>query len=183
MYKDRMTPTTDLRYPVGQFEMPQAITPELRTRGIDLIAALPARIREAVAGLADPQLDTPYRPGGWTVRQVVHHLADSHLNSYVRMKLALTEQSPTITPYDEKAWADLPDMRLPIDVSLGILDGLHARWDLLFRSLQPSDFARTFLHPEYPDAPRTIEWVVQQYAWHSRHHVGHVTSLRQREGW
>jgi hypothetical protein len=183
MYKGRMPATLDLRYPVGQFEMPATVTPEMRSHAIDIIAALPARLREAVAGLTDPQLDTPYRPGGWTVRQVVHHLADSHMNSYSRMKVAQTERSPTIMPYDEKAWAELPDMRLPIAASLGILDGLHDRWVVLLRALQPADYAREFLHPEYPGAPRTIEWVVQHYAWHSQHHVGHVTSLRQREGW
>jgi hypothetical protein len=178
-----MTTTPELSYPVGRFAMPATITAETRGRAIEDIAALPSRLREAVALLTDRQLDTPYRPGGWTVRQVVHHVADSHLNSYVRMKVALTEHSPTITPYDEKLWAALPDMRLPIDSSLGILDGLHVRWVVLFRALQPADYARTFQHPEYPDAPRTIEWVLQHYAWHSRHHVGHITSLRQREGW
>jgi len=178
-----MTATLDLRYPVGQFEMPATITAAMRTSAIDIIAAFPARLREAVDRLTDPQLDTPYRPGGWTVRQVVHHVADSHMNSYSRMKVALTERSPTIMPYDEKAWAELPDMQLPIAVSLGILDGLHDRWVVLLRALQAADYARTFQHPEYPNAPRTIEWVVQHYAWHSRHHVGHITSLRQREGW
>jgi uncharacterized damage-inducible protein DinB len=178
-----MTTTPDLSYPVGRFEMPADVTPEMRGRAIEEIAALPSRLRDAVAGLSDPQLDTPYRPGGWTVRQVVHHVADSHLNSYSRMKVAQTEQLPTIMPYDEKAWAELPDMQLPVGVSLGILDGLHERWVVLLRALQPADYARAFRHPEYPDAPRTIEWVVQHYAWHSRHHVGHITGLRQREGW
>jgi len=178
-----MTHTPDLRYPVGAFEMPATVTPEMRGRAIEEIAALPSRLRAAVAGLSDRQLDVPYRPGGWTLRQVVHHLADSHMNAFMRMKVAQTEDAPTITPYDEKAWAMLPDMRLPIAVSLGILDGLHARWVVLLRALNPGDYARTFQHPEYPDAPRTLEWLLQQYAWHSRHHVGHITSLRQREGW
>ena len=178
-----MASTRDLSYPIGRFEMPADVTPETRGRAIEEIAALPSRLRDAVAGLSDPQLDTPYRPGGWTVRQVVHHVADSHMNAVVRMKVAQTENAPTITPYDEKAWALLPDMRLPIAPSLGIVDGLHARWVVLFRALRPDDYSRTFQHPEYPDAPRTLEWLLQQYAWHSRHHVGHITSLRQREGW
>jgi len=176
-------PTADLSYPIGRFEMPATVTPDMRGRAIEDIVALPARLRDAVAGLTDAQLDTPYRPGGWTGRQVVHHVADSHMNAYVRMKVAQTENSPTITPYDEKAWAELPDMRLPIAVSLGIVDGVHARWVVLLRALKPPDFARTFQHPEYPGAPRTIEWLLQHYSWHSRHHVGHITSLRQREGW
>lgn len=158
-------------------------TDEMRSAALEHIAALPARMREAVDGLTDAQLDTPYRPGGWTVRQVVHHVPDSHMHAYIRLKLALTEDTPTIKPYDEKTWAELADSRLPIENSLGLLDAVHARWVTLFRAMKPADFARTFHHPEYPDGPRTLDWLHQAYAWHSRHHVAHINSLRQREGW
>lgn len=173
--------TSDLRYPVGPFDLTAPVTPDLRAPAIAVIADLPARMRAAVAGLADAQLDTPYRPGGWTVRQVVHHVADSHMNGYIRTKLALTEQEPTIKPYDQDAWAPLPDNRLPIDVSLGILDGVHARWATVWRSLAPAQFARIFHHPEIGTVALDLQ--LQHYAWHCRHHVAHVTSLREREGW
>jgi hypothetical protein len=156
---------------------------QMRRWAIDEIAALPKRMREAVSGLTDTQLETPYRPGGWTVRQVVHHVPDSHLNAYIRLKLALTEDAPTIKPYDEKTWAMLADSRLPIEISLTLLDSIHARWVALCRDLKASDWARTFKHPEYPEGPRTIDWLVQGYAWHSNHHLAHITSLRKREGW
>jgi len=156
---------------------------QMRRSAIEEIAALPKRMREAVAGLGDIQLDTPYRPGGWTVRQVVHHVPDSHLNAYIRLKLALTEDAPTIKPYDEKTWAMLADSRLPVEISLTLLDSVHARWVALCRNLKASDWARTFNHPEYPEGPRTIDWLVQVYAWHSNHHLAHITSLRAREGW
>ena len=178
-----MTMTVDLSYPVGRFEMPSAITAEMRERAIDEIAALPSNMREAVSGLDAAQLDTPYRPGGWTVRQVVHHVPDSHMNAYSRLKLALTEPSPTIKPYDEGAWAALADSRIDIAPSLALLDGLHARWVALLHALAPADFTRLFSHPEHPAAPLSVDWLVQQYAWHSRHHVAHITSLRRREGW
>jgi hypothetical protein len=156
---------------------------QMRRAAIGELAALPGRMREAVAGLTDAQLDTPYRPGGWTVRQVVHHVPDSHVHAYIRLKLALTEDSPTIKPYDEKTWAQLADSRLPVEVSLTLLDSVHARWVALCRDLKASDWARTFNHPEYPDGLRTIDWLVQVYAWHSNHHLAHITSLRKREGW
>jgi len=175
--------TTDLSYPFGPFTAPTTIYPTMRTEAIEEISAVPERLRAAVDGLTDAQLDTPYRPGGWTVRQVVHHLADSHLNAYVRLKLAMTEEAPTIKPYDEARWARLVDSRLPVASSLAIVDGLHARWAELLRTLTTEEFARRWNHPEYPDAPRTIDWLVQQYAWHGRHHVAHITALRQREGW
>jgi hypothetical protein len=178
-----MTTTVDASYPIGRFTAPATIYPTMRTEAIEEIAALPEHLRQAVNGLTDAQLDTPYRPGGWTVRQVVHHLADSHLNAFVRLKLALTEHQPTITPYNEAEWARLVDSRLPIASSLSILDGLHARWAELLRTLTTEDFARTWNHPEYPDAPRTIDWLLLQYAWHCRHHVAHITTLRQRQGW
>ena len=153
----------------------------MREPAITVIAELPMRVRAAVAGLTGAQIDTPYRPGGWTVRQVVHHVADSHTNAFIRLKVALTEDQPTIKPYDQDAWSALADMRLPIEVSLVLLDGLHARWVALYRSLAPSAFARVFHHPEIGVV--TLDGQLQMYAWHSRHHVAHITSLRQREGW
>ena len=147
------------------------------------IAAAPAKMRAAVSGLTDEQLDTPYREGGWTVRQVVHHVPDSHLNAYCRLKLALTEERPTIRPYDESTWAKLDDSRLtPIEVSLTLLESLHARWMTLFRSMKPEDFGRTFRHPEH-EGTQTVDWLVAMYAWHGKHHAGHITSLRERMGW
>ena len=173
----------DLRYPIGRLELVTPPTDDARRAAIEDIAAAPARMREAVGGLNDAQLDTPYRPGGWTVRQVVHHVPDSHMQALIRLKLALTEEGPTIKPYNEKAWAELADSRMPIDVSLGLLDGIHARLVALLRAMAPGDWPRTFNHPQHPDAPRTLDWLVQLYAWHSRHHVAHITSLREREGW
>ena len=150
---------------------------------IDVIAAAPARMREAVAGLSDGQLDTPYREGGWTVRQVVHHVPDSHLNAYIRLKLALTENEPTIKPYDEALWAQLDDVHTtPVETSLTLLESLHARWVGLLRAMKDKDFRRTFRHPEHEGAP-TLDWLVAMYEWHSRHHVAHITSLRERMSW
>jgi hypothetical protein len=157
-------------------------TEDVRRRAIDDIAALPARMREAVAGLGDAQLDTPYRPGGWTVRQVVHHVADSHMNGFSRLKLALTEDRPTITPYDEKAFATLPDMTLPVAVSLQLLEALHDRWSAVYRGLSAGQFSRIFMHPEYSE-PQSVDRHLQMYSWHSRHHVAHITELRRRQGW
>ena len=157
-------------------------TDAVHRAAISDIAELPARMREAVTGLSDPQLDTPYRDGGWTVRQVVHHIADSHLNAYARVKLALTEDSPHVKPYDENLWSALPDSRMPIAPSLSILDGVHARWVALLCSLEPAQFGHTMRHAEYRE-PLTLDFVLQQYAWHCRHHVAHVTTLRARKGW
>jgi len=176
-----MTTSTDLRYPIGTFS-PVDSSPTVRRDSIAEIAALPERLAAAVSGLNDSQLDTPYRPGGWTVRQVVHHVADSHLNAFVRLKLALTEERPTVSGYDEKKFAELSDARLPIDISLQLLRGLHARWVALYGTMTDAGWQRTFDHPEYPE-PLTLDWQVQMYAWHSRHHVAHITALRQREGW
>ena len=176
-----MSPAIDLSYPIGRFDPSAPVDPATRTPAIETIAKLPARMREAVAGLAEAQLDTRYRPGGWTVRQVVHHVADSHMNGLIRTKLALTEDVPTIKPYDENAWSSIADMRLPIAVSLGLLDGIHARWDTVWRALRPGDFAREFRHPEI--GVMTLDTQLQSYAWHSRHHVAHITALRQRERW
>jgi hypothetical protein len=173
---------TDLRYPIGPFQRDAAITEETRRRAIEEIAEAPARLRSAIAGLSPAQLGTPYRPEGWTVRQVVHHLPDSHLNAYVRVKLALTENEPTIKPYDEVRWAELHDSRsAPVEISLSLLDALHARWVLLLRSLRREDFARTLRHPER--GVMTVDGTLALYGWHGKHHVAHITSLRERMGW
>ena len=172
----------DLSFPTGQFDRHAPITAGMRAPAIDAIAELPARMRAAVGGLDEAQLDTAYRPGGWTVRQVVHHVADSHMNGFIRIRLALTEDSPTIKPYDQDAWATLADMRLPIEVSLNLLDGLHLRWAVVARAIAPEQFARTFVHPEMGEQ-LTVDQQLQLYAWHSRHHVAHVTALRRRAGW
>lgn len=173
---------SDLRYPVGRFNMESDPTDDERRSLIDEIAETPSRLREAIRTLSDEQLDTPYRPGGWTVRQVVHHVPDSHLNSYVRFKLALTEEEPTIRPYDEDRWARLEDSRLtPPEVSLELLEALHERWVTLLRSLAPEDFRRTFRHPDLGLV--SLNKNVALYAWHGRHHVAHITSLSERKGW
>jgi uncharacterized damage-inducible protein DinB len=172
----------DLRYPVGPCQYPEVVSPEERARNIEDIAALPVRLWEAVAGLDDDQFDTPYRPGGWTVRQVVHHLADSHMNAFCRFRLALTEPQPTIKPYNERAWAELADSRsAPIESSLDLLEGLHRRWVLILTVMSEADFARTFEHPEM--GVLRLDTYLASYGWHCRHHVAHITSLRQRSGW
>lgn len=172
----------DLRYPIGKYEAKTSLTPSERAQAIAQIAETPKRMRDAVAGLSGGQLDTPYRPEGWTVRQLVHHVPDSHMNSYIRLKLALTENEPTIKPYEEGLWAELADSReTPVEVSLSLLEFLHLRWDLLLRSLQPENFARRLRHPAL--GIMTVDNLVHLYAWHGRHHVAHITSLRQREGW
>lgn len=171
----------DLRYPVGRFSLVAGPTGAQRRAWILSIAAAPAALREAVAGLAPQHLDTPYRPGGWTIRQVVHHVPDSHLNAYVRFKLALTEDCPTIKPYDEAAWARLPDTALtPIETSLALLEALHGRWVVLLESMREPDFGREMVHPEHGAV--TTDWMLQQYAWHGRHHTAHITDLRRRLG-
>jgi hypothetical protein len=173
---------TDLRYPIGKFRFEPSVAHETRRTLIDQIADAPKGLRSAVAGLNDAQLNTPYRPEGWTVRQVVHHVPDSHLNAYVRFKLALTEDTPTIKPYDEAAWAKVADTaRTPVDVSLTLLDALHHRWVVLLESLESQDFARRLVHPDH--GPITIDWMLQLYAWHGRHHTAHVSELRKREKW
>ncbi len=172
----------DLRYPIGRFTRPGPLTPADRARLIDEIAHAPGALRQAVDGLDDRRLDTPYRPGGWTVRQVVHHLPDSHLNAYTRFKLGLTEDAPTIRPYDESAWAELPEARAaPIGISLDLLDALHIRWVMMLRGLHQTAFARRILHPE--SGEMSLDVLLALYAWHGRHHVAHVTALRAREGW
>jgi hypothetical protein len=172
----------DLRYPVGTFSFPDAVSPGDRLTFVGLIAETPAKLRAAIGGLSDEQLDTPYRPGGWTVRQVVHHVPDSHLNSYTRFRLALTEDEPTIKPYHEDRWAELPDARTgPVEVSLRLLDCLHARWVALLRSLTEAEWKRTFRHPEL--GLISLEQNAGLYAWHGRHHVAHILRLRERMGW
>jgi len=178
-----MTNTSDdLRYPIGRFKAVIPVTNELRGASINAIDGLPARMREAVAGLNEGQLDTAYRPGGWTVRQVVHHVADSHMNGYIRIKLALTEDTPTIKPYDENAWSSLADMRLPVAVSLSLLDGIHTRWVAVYQAMAADQFSRSFVHPEL-GAEMTLDQHLQMYAWHSHHHLAHITELRRRERW
>ena len=176
-----MTDQDDLRYPVGRFRASAASMPGIRAAHIETLRLLPERLRAAVAGLDDTQLDTPYRDGGWTVRQVVHHFADSHANSFIRCKLALTEDWPTIKPYDEAAWARLPDSCLPIDESLVFIDALHARWVALLRSMSEEDFQKGFVHPEI--GRMNLANNLALYEWHSRHHVAHITNLRQRMAW
>ncbi|UTR13127.1 bacillithiol transferase BstA [Salipaludibacillus sp. LMS25] len=170
----------DLRYPIGQFEE-NSYTLEQVNRWIEEIAHLPEQLKTAVRGLNDHQLDTPYRHGGWTVRQVVHHLPDSHMNAYIRFKWALTEDQPTIKPYMEAKWAELPDASMPIDVSLALLDALHNRWATFLTSLEPTDLEKTFSHPEAGTVKLGVN--IGIYAWHGRHHLAHITSLRERMGW
>lgn len=173
---------SDLRYPIGPFKMEENLTMQRRKEMIEQISQAPAGMRAAVKGLKDTQLDTPYRPGGWTVRQVVHHVPDSHLNAYTRLKLALTENQPTIRAYDEKLWAGLPEARTaPVELSLQLLEALHRRWVLQWQAMQPEDFTRSLNHPEH--GLRTLDWLLCLYAWHGRHHAAHITSLRGRMGW
>jgi len=174
---------TDLRYPIGQPDLSVPATPERRRALIGEIAKGPAVLRAAVAGLSDRQLDTPYRPGGWTVRQVIHHVPDSHTNAYIRFKQALTEDTPTIMSYDQAKWAELWDTRTaPIEASLAMLDNLHARWVPLLEGMAPDAFRRSYVHPEY-NRTFTLDEALVIYAWHGRHHASHITALRSREGW
>ena len=174
--------TEELRYPIGQFVYDPEITPHKRHVWIEDIARTPWKLRAAIAGMHDEQLQAEYRPGGWTIRQVIHHMADSHMNSFVRFKLALTENNPTIKPYDEAAWASLPDgSTAPIELSLKLLDVLHERWSLLLHGMKPEDFARTFNHPDRGQV--TLDNTLQLYVWHSHHHIAHITTLKERKGW
>ncbi len=173
---------TDPRYPIGSFSPVARPTPESRTACIQQIAEAPALIRAAVTGLSDERLETPYRPGGWTLRQVLHHVPDSHMNAYCRFKFALTEDNPGIKAYDEAAWARVADTAgTPPEVSLALLDALHQRWVVLLRSMNSADFERGLQHPEKGSI--TLDWMLQLYAWHGRHHAAHITSTRTREGW
>ncbi len=171
----------DPRYPIGRFAAPERFGPVVRASFVDQLAAAPAALRSAVAGLSPAQLDTPYREGGWTVRQVVHHVPDSHLNAYTRFKLALTEEEPTIRTYHEDRWAELPDAESgDVAISLALLEALHARWVAALRATPAGAFSRTLRHPEL--GVMSIDRLVALYAWHGRHHTAHVTTLRQREG-
>jgi len=172
----------DPRFPIGKFHYDGPPAAEQRQQFIDEIAQTPANLRTAIQGISEAQLDTPYRDGGWTVRQVVHHVPDSHLNSYVRFKLALTEDEPTIKPYAEDRWAELADTKAtPVEVSLTLLDSLHDRWVRLLRSLSPEEWKRSFRHPEV--GLMTLEKALALYAWHGRHHVAHITELRKQKSW
>lgn len=174
--------TDDLRYPIGRYQWTAQVTAHERQECVRAIEELPGLLRSAVGSLIDAQLDTPYRPGGWTVRQVIHHVADSHLNSYVRYRLALTEDNPAIRAYDEKAWAELPDAkRAPVGTSLALLDSLHERWTALLRQLTEAQWARTFEHPER--GPMRLDATAGLYAWHGLHHLAHIRRLRERERW
>ena len=173
---------TDLRFPIGKFSYAGPPNGEQKQPFIDDIAQTPANLRAAVKGLSNEQLDTPYRPEGWSVRQLVHHVPDSHLNSYVRFKLALTEDEPTIKPYAEDRWAELADSQTtPIEVSLTLLESLHDRWVRLLRSLTPEQWHRSFRHPDL--GPMNLEKTLALYAWHGKHHVAHITELRKRMSW
>jgi hypothetical protein len=172
----------DLSYPIGRFDFKQVVTPDQYPGLIEEIAIAPTHLREAVRGLDEAQLDTPYRPGGWTVRQTVHHIADSHMNSFLRWRLALTEPEPTIRPYDQAAWGELADSRsAPVELSLHLVENLHGRWALLLKTLSNADLARSFRHPELGVV--RLDTNLALYAWHGRHHTAHITGLRERNGW
>jgi hypothetical protein len=165
-----------LKYPIGRFNLPKEVTSESIREAISVIKTFPANFFSAVSPLSLTQLDTPYRPGGWTVRQLVHHCADSHMNAFFRFKLALTEENPTIKPYDEAAWANLPDAALPIESSLAILKAVHFKWGIILDAMRPEDFKKTYFHPEKQRSQR-LEEVTLLYAWHSQHHLAHVQHL------
>jgi len=177
-----MSELEDLRYPIGPFVSTASSMPGIRAAHIHTIQTLSERVEAAVEGLNDEQLDTPYREGGWTVRQVVHHIADSHANAFLRFKLALTEDWPTIKPYDEAAWAELADSKsLPLSASLSMIEGIHARWFVLLDTMSFDDFQKGFNHPEFGTVPLTK--ALAMYDWHGRHHLAHILNLRQRKGW
>ncbi|MCD9023107.1 putative metal-dependent hydrolase [Cohnella sp. NL03-T5] len=169
-------------YPIGKFEYDGNVSPEQRQQRIDELAQTAARLRNAVEGLSDTQLDTPYRPGGWTVRQVVHHVADASMNGFIRAKLALTEQQPLVKTFEENDWVELADTKqLPVEPSLKMLEGIHERMDALLRSLPPESFSIAFRHPDSGLNP--LDRLLAYFAWHGKQHAAHITSLRQREGW
>jgi uncharacterized damage-inducible protein DinB len=177
-----VTTSIDPSFPVGKFQPPSGPLPAgQRAEFLQQIADAPTKLEAAIKGLNDKQLDTPYRDGGWTPRQVVHHVADSHMNAFIRFKLALTEDNPTIKPYEQDLWANLADQTLPVDVSMPIVHNLHQRWVTVLRSMQEPDWARTFTHPEL--GMQRLDRTLALYAWHGRHHVAHITSLRDKQGW
>jgi uncharacterized damage-inducible protein DinB len=172
----------DPRYPIGKFQWEENLTDARRKELIDQIAELPRKLREAVAGFDESKFDTPYREGGWTVRQLVHHVADSHMNAFIRFKLALTEDEPTIKTYEQEEWATTADsLKAPPETSLSLIDGIHGRWAIFLRSLSPQDFSRKFTHPEH--GKMTLDRLLGLYAWHGRHHTAHITELRKAQGW
>jgi uncharacterized damage-inducible protein DinB len=179
-----MSASENLRYPIGRMPVLEArVTAPQREEWIRTIESLPQQLRRAVEGLTPEQWETPYRPGGWTVRQLIHHIPDSHLNAYTRFKLALTEDEPTIKPYDQAAWAELPDTyTTPPAVSLDFLEALHIRWVALLRSISDAQYGRTLRHPEHKGI-FTLDQLLSQYAWHSEHHLRHITALRERKKW
>jgi uncharacterized damage-inducible protein DinB len=171
----------DLRFPIGKYDKDSEITPEQRKQFVKEIAELPDDLREAVKNLTGEQLDSPYRPGGWTARQVVHHVGDSHMNSLIRFKLALSEDNPTIRPYAEDLWAQTAEYKMPVEVSLNLIDSIHQRWATLLDSLSDEDFARTINHPE--SGKWTLESLLGMYVWHGKHHMAHINNLKKRNGW
>lgn len=172
----------DPRYPIGKLELPKEVTAARRQQAIAEIASTPAKMRAAATGLSESQLDTPYRDGGWTIRQVVHHVPDSHLNAFLRLKMTLTEEKPTIKTYEESQWAELADGKsAPIEDSLKLLDALHARWDRVWRSLKPEHFSRLLIHPN--SGEKNVDWLLFLYEWHGKHHTAHITELRKLKGW
>jgi hypothetical protein len=172
----------DPKYPIGKFQWKENLSDARRKELVDQIAELPAKFRDAVKGFDEKKFDTPYREGGWTVRQLVHHVADSHMNAYIRFKLALTENEPTIKTYEQEEWATTVDsLRAPAEISLSLIDGIHGRWVIFLRSLSPADFSRKFTHPEH--GKMTLERLLGLYAWHGRHHTAHITELKKAKGW
>lgn len=180
-----MTPDAqppDPRYPIGKFVRPEPVTPDLLATAIGVLADLPTELRNALSDLSHDQLNTPYREGGWTLRQLTHHIADSHINAFVRFRLALTEDNPVMGAYNEKLWAELHDsLHAPVEWSLELVESIHARWVMLLQSLTAEQFARPFAHPA--QGPQTVALATLLYAWHSRHHLSHITHLRAAEGW
>ena len=176
-----MAETNDPRYPIGKFTPPELISSEDRRHAIHLLAEMPEKLREALSGLDDAQLNTPYREGGWTVRQLAHHIADSHMTAFLRVRKALTEDWPVVAGYDEKAFATLADVSAPAEWSLEILESVHARWVMLLQSLTEEQWHRGFKHEER--GPMALDYATMLYAWHSQHHLAHITALRTRQGW
>lgn len=171
----------DLRFPIGKFDSNVEITKEFRNKFIETIGNFPDALYDEIKNLGDDQLDTAYRPDGWTIRQLIHHIADSHMNAYIRFKLALTEDAPTIRPYFEDRWAEIDDSKMPIDVSMQVLRGIHARWTTVLSSMSEEDFKRRLIHPD--SGEWTLEKMLGMYDWHSRHHLAHITELAKRENW
>lgn len=170
-----------LKFPIGKFVRPDGLTETQRQTLIEELAEVPAKLRKAAEGLNEDQLDTPYRPDGWTVRQVVHHVADASMHQYTRFKLALTEDNPTIKAFEEEPWAAMADSKLPIAPSLALLDGLYVRWEAILRALSAADFSTTFIHPV--NGPMSLNTALAMYVWHGKHHIAHISSLRERMGW